>query len=138
EILHAAWLWQPSQWPFLLGIVGAFLTAFYMTRQMRYVFFGQRRTGILPVPAAATTFDTSAHLEGRASEHSSSSPQARETAGQAGSVTYVPHESPALMSIPLAILAGGTVVLSVFGTPVWPWFESYLSGHGGHPKVSDA
>ncbi len=30
--------------PFILGIFGAALTAFYMTRQMRYVFFGQART----------------------------------------------------------------------------------------------
>src|SRR6266496_2074790 len=55
DILHAAWSWQPSKWPFLLGIVGAFLTAFYMTRQMWYVFFGQRRSGILAVPTTAAT-----------------------------------------------------------------------------------
>src|SRR5437867_215709 len=66
EILHAAWLWQPSKWPFLLGIVGAFLTAFYMTRQMWFVFFGHRRTGMRPVPASGTTVDPSAHLEGHA------------------------------------------------------------------------
>lgn len=41
EILHAAHQWPVSQVPFYLGIVGAFLTAFYMTRQMAYVFFGQ-------------------------------------------------------------------------------------------------
>jgi len=35
EILHAAALWQPSKWPFLLGAVTAFLTAFYMTQQPR-------------------------------------------------------------------------------------------------------
>src|SRR6266536_3593855 len=41
EILHAAWHWQPSKAPFLLGISGAFLTAFYMTRQVCFVFFGE-------------------------------------------------------------------------------------------------
>ena len=40
EILHAAWAWPVSKMPFYLGICGAFLTAFYMTRQVRYVFFG--------------------------------------------------------------------------------------------------
>ena len=44
EILHAASLWHPSKIPFLLGLFGAFLTAFYMTRQMIYVFFGKSRS----------------------------------------------------------------------------------------------
>jgi NADH-quinone oxidoreductase subunit L len=44
EILHAAWVWEPSKWPFLMGAAGAFLTAFYMTRQMFYVFFGPSRS----------------------------------------------------------------------------------------------
>src|SRR5205807_878036 len=43
EVLHTAWLWQPSKWPFALGVFGALLTAFYMTRQVCYVFFGQSR-----------------------------------------------------------------------------------------------
>jgi NADH-quinone oxidoreductase subunit L len=42
EILHAAYAWPVSRIPFYLGIFGAFLTAFYMTRQVRYVFFGIR------------------------------------------------------------------------------------------------
>src|SRR3989454_2260292 len=45
EILHAAWLWAPSKKPFILAAVGAFLTAFYMTRQMVYVFGGSYRGG---------------------------------------------------------------------------------------------
>ncbi len=45
EILHAAHGWGPSHWPFVLGLVGAGLTAFYMTRQMLYVFFGRYRGG---------------------------------------------------------------------------------------------
>ncbi len=44
SILHAAYLWKPSQWPFHIGIVAAFCTAFYMTRQMAFVFFGEPRT----------------------------------------------------------------------------------------------
>src|SRR3954470_2785395 len=43
EILHSAWNWQPSRWPFYLGLSGAFLTAFYMTRQVYLVFFGNSR-----------------------------------------------------------------------------------------------
>jgi NADH-quinone oxidoreductase subunit L len=39
------------------------------------------------------------------------------------------HESPATMTWPLGVLAVATVGLSLVGTPVWPWFEGYLSGH---------
>src|SRR5262249_28341336 len=42
-ILHHAHEWDVSQGPFYLGIVGALLTAFYMTRQVCYVFFGKNR-----------------------------------------------------------------------------------------------
>jgi NADH-quinone oxidoreductase subunit L len=43
EILHAATVWEHSKIPFLMGLAGAFLTAFYMSRQMIYVFFGESR-----------------------------------------------------------------------------------------------
>jgi NADH-quinone oxidoreductase subunit L len=34
------------------------------------------------------------------------------------------------MTYPLVILAVCTVLLGVVGTPVWPWFHDFLSGHG--------
>jgi len=43
EILHAAHDWPVSRWPFYLGAFGALLTAFYMTRQVCYVFYGKNR-----------------------------------------------------------------------------------------------
>ena len=42
-ILHAAHAWSPSHGPFYLGLFGALVTAFYMTRQVCYVFLGERR-----------------------------------------------------------------------------------------------
>ncbi len=38
------------------------------------------------------------------------------------------HESPAVMTWPLLVLAACTVVLSVVLTPAWPWFHRYLEG----------
>jgi len=67
---------------------GALLTAFYMTRQVSYVFLG--------------------HWRGH---------------GQA-------HESPKVMTWPLVILAIFAILLGVIGTPIWPWFQSFLSGQG--------
>jgi len=93
EILHAAWLWKASRWPFALGLFGAFLTAFYMTRQMSEVFFGENRSE--------------------------------------GGLAKV-HESPSSMSVPLILLAVFAVGLGFLGTPAWPWFEGFLSGHAAH------
>jgi len=44
ELLHAAHGWGVSHWPFYLGFAAALLTAFYMTRQVCYVFFGPKRS----------------------------------------------------------------------------------------------
>jgi NADH-quinone oxidoreductase subunit L len=41
EILHSSLHWQGSSIPFLIALTGAFLTAFYMSRQMCMVFFGK-------------------------------------------------------------------------------------------------
>ncbi len=107
EILHAAWMWPVSKGPFLLGVMGAFLTAFYMTRQMCYVFFGAYRGGMAHADSAAKSHD---------SDHSHG--------------THAPSESPAVMTWPLVILAFFAVILGIFGTPAWPLFEGYLEGHG--------
>src|SRR6476660_1521434 len=86
EILHATSLWSVSQLPHYLMLAGVVLTALYMTRQMIYLFFGNRR--------------------------------ASEAA----------HESPAVMTRPLIVLALCTIGLSAILTPAWPWLHSYLSG----------
>src|SRR5579862_1332835 len=70
--------------PFFLLVFGAFLTAFYMTRQVSYVFFG--------------TWRGHAH----------------------------PHESPRVMTMPLAILAFFAIFLGAMGTPAWEWFKGFL------------
>ncbi|MBI3417479.1 MAG: NADH-quinone oxidoreductase subunit L [Verrucomicrobia bacterium] len=121
EILHAAWLWQPSKWPFLLGLCGAFLTAFYMTRQMWFVFFGTNRSAGVPARSNSEPMDASDLQDTHGTSHASAGGDAR-----------TPHESPPVMTVPLGILAACAVFLSVFGTPAWPWFHSYLSGHAPH------
>ena len=100
EILHAANFWSVSKIPFYLGVFGALLTAFYMTRQIYYVFGGKSRLSQSASGSAHTSAHTSAH----------------------------PHESPAVMTIPLTILAAFAMFLGFVGTPAWPWFQSFLSG----------
>jgi NADH-quinone oxidoreductase subunit L len=46
EILHAVGNWPPSHAPYYLMFAGVVLTAFYMTRQIIYVFFGDPRVSV--------------------------------------------------------------------------------------------
>ncbi len=106
EILHAAHTWSVSQVPFYMGAFGALLTAFYMTRQVYYVFGGKSRLA----ETSLDSFDLSA------STH----------AMQPASIP--PHESAAVMTIPLVILAAFAMLLGLIGTPAWPWLQSFLNG----------
>jgi NADH-quinone oxidoreductase subunit L len=99
-ILHAASTWSISRVPYYLGAIGAFLTAFYMTRQVYYVFFGE--------PRKIETIKDASH------------------SGEA-SLAIDPHESPKVMTIPLVILAALSTLLGLIGTPAWPWFASFLN-----------
>jgi NADH-quinone oxidoreductase subunit L len=102
-ILHAAHGWGVSRGPFYLGAIGALLTAFYMTRQVCYVFFGQRRA---PEATAEPVV----------------SPRPAEECAIAD-----PRESPSVMTGPLVILAVFATLLGFVGTPAWPWFQSFLA-----------
>jgi NADH-quinone oxidoreductase subunit L len=100
-ILHAASTWSVSQVPFYLGTIGVLLTAFYMTRQVYYVFFGEsREVGTIG--------------------HESHSAKA--------AVASPSQESAAVMTIPLGILAAFSMLIGLIGTPAWPWFTSFLNG----------
>ncbi|MEY2576471.1 MAG: NADH-quinone oxidoreductase subunit [Verrucomicrobiota bacterium] len=94
EVLHATAHWPKSPVPYYLMLAGVVLTALYMTRQMIYVFYGDRR--------------------------------ASEAA----------HESPAVMTRPLILLAICTIGLSAVLTPAWPWLHDYLSGETPHLDFS--
>ena len=106
EILHSAHNWPVSHIPFLLGCTGALFTAFYMTRQVALVFFGSYR----------------GHEEKSAHGHSA------HTHSHSSESSHNPHESPAVMTVPLIILAGFAILLGFVGTPAWPWFDGYLTG----------
>jgi len=45
-----------------------------------------------------------------------------------GDSHHAPHESPAVMTVPLILLAAFAILLGGIGTPLWPWFTSFLHG----------
>ncbi|MGC3959480.1 MAG: NADH-quinone oxidoreductase subunit L [Verrucomicrobiota bacterium] len=105
-ILHAAHGWSVSHLPFCLGVAGALLTAFYMTRQMALVFWGNYRSHV----SHDTQHIRTPELVALKSEHE-------------------PHESPRSMTVPLVILAVCAIGLGAIGTPAWPWFQEFLGSH---------
>jgi NADH-quinone oxidoreductase subunit L len=92
-ILESAHGWQISHAPYYMLVFGAVLTAFYMTRQVSYVFFGSYR----------------GH--------------------------HAAHESPRVMTMPLAILAFFAVALGAIGSPAWPWFRAFLEDRAAEVDV---
>ena len=84
EILLNAWHKSPSLW--VVGLLTALLTAYYMTRQVILVFFSEAR------------WDSHAEEHGAHGE-------------------FKPHESPAIMLLPLVALAGLSVVGGAINLP---------------------
>jgi NADH-quinone oxidoreductase subunit L len=123
EILHHAHNWSGSPIPFYLGCAAALLTAFYMTRQVALVFYGKYRGGAgdhAPAPAHA---EAPAHGRQPSAHDHDLDPDHNHGHGHG-----TPHESPAVMTVPLMILAAFAILLGFIGTPAWPWFDGYLTG----------
>jgi NADH-quinone oxidoreductase subunit L len=119
DILLAAYHKSPALW--IVGLVTALLTAFYMSRQVFLVFYGDSRwNAALPddVPAAGTD------------EAEQSAEEVAHGAGERGPVVTAhaqlpvdpdrdvhPHESGWMMTLPLVLLAGGAVVAGGLNLP---------------------
>ncbi len=114
DILHSARVWNGSHWPFYLGVAGALLTAFYMTRQVYYVFFGSCRLALGQTTASEQRTVEHAGLPARRHPHDELPPG--------------PRESGRVMAVPLILLASFSILLGFLGTPAWPWFQGFLTG----------
>lgn len=98
-ILHNAHLWDSSPLPFYIGLAGVFLTAFYMARQMAFVFFGENR---------------------------SKSQSLKLHKSKSKSKFHEIHENP-MMIFPLILLAIGSIFFGFLGTPALPLFQNFLN-----------
>jgi NADH-quinone oxidoreductase subunit L len=134
EILLGAYESNKLLW--LVGLVTALMTAYYMTRQIVLVFFGKSRFG-----ADAVSASVSAHTD--ADTHGSEvavADVAVANVAAAGGVStghddvahgahddhglaHTPHESPILMLLPLIALAGLSIVGGFMNTPFSKKFE---------------
>jgi NADH-quinone oxidoreductase subunit L len=127
EILLFAWNKSPALWA--VGLLTALLTAYYMTRQVVLVFFSKARWQDDPAHAP----DPDHAQEPVAADHGD------------GHGDLTPHESPALMWIPLVVLAalatiGGLLNLPFTNTSKFleKWLEPVFGANEAHNTVSTA
>jgi NADH-quinone oxidoreductase subunit L len=104
EILSDAWAHE--RWLFYIALITAGLTAFYMFRAIFMTFGGEYRGG--------------APHEGLATPHGPTEEQpmhARSQEHHEDTHAPTPHESPAVMAIPLVVLAVMAIIGGVFNLP---------------------
>ncbi|MBW3610049.1 MAG: NADH-quinone oxidoreductase subunit L [Actinobacteria bacterium] len=114
EILAAAWDFSPLLW--FVGVVTALLTAYYMSRQVFLVFYGQPRWKEAGAGESTGQALAEADHEPAAATHAPSTP----------------HESPPLMTVPLVVLAVLAAVGGVLNLP-----EVYTLEHFLEPVFED-
>jgi NADH-quinone oxidoreductase subunit L len=109
DILAAAWHKSPVLWA--VGFFTAGLTAYYMSRQVALVWFGQARWASKPHPAEADS--SAAKPEITEHEPVADTDAAHVAAAHGGGdhEVFEPHESPWTMTTTLIVLA----LLSAFG-----------------------
>ncbi|MFJ9827200.1 NADH-quinone oxidoreductase subunit L [Streptomyces sp. NPDC101160] len=123
KIIEAAFA-QGGTEGWILGsatLLGAAITAYYMTRVMIMTFFGEKRWQ--PAPDA--------------DQVPSAEPAAEHAAGQLPH----PHESPKSMTIPMILLAFGSVFAGAFfgiGDRFVKWLEPVTGFEHGHPPIGAA
>lgn len=121
QIIEAAFAKGGTQGWILGGVtlLGAAITAFYMTRVMLLTFFGEKRWQPAPDP------EKTPGVEPGAEAHPGEMPH--------------PHESPKSMTIPMVILAFGSVFAGGFfgiGDRFLHWLEPVTGHQHGHPPIS--
>ncbi|MDD9368472.1 MAG: NADH-quinone oxidoreductase subunit L [Acidimicrobiales bacterium] len=143
EILLYAWGSGGVQGKVLwgIGLLTALLTAFYMSRQVFMVFFGEPRWND-PAPVVAGGSEAAADDLGEAAVEADEHPEA---AGSDGHDRIEPHESPWLMTLPLVVLAVAAATAEVINLPftsdlhfLADWLHPVLGANEAHIDVTTA
>ncbi|MCS0639082.1 NADH-quinone oxidoreductase subunit L [Streptomyces sp. LP05-1] len=123
-------------------LLGAGITAYYMTRVMIMTFFGEKRWQPAPDPHRAPDVEPAAADDGRhLAAGPVGSPAAEGPAGHPAGELPDPHESPRSMTVPMIVLAFGSVFaggLFSINSAFVHWLEPVTRFEHGHPPVSAA
>ena len=117
-------------WFAVIGFIGAFLTAAYMTRCVYLTFFGEYRGGHASAHEADLEHETHVTAHEVEVEHA-------EEHAHAG-----PHESGLLLTVPLIILAVLSTVAGFLNWAAWPFhtekFSEWFEPSTGQPELEHA
>jgi NADH-quinone oxidoreductase subunit L len=114
DILLAAWEKNRGLW--LIGLVTALMTAYYMSRQVFLVFYGGERW-----------HKADARSESEAEAEPEHEPAAAGGHGSGGHGEFKPHESPGTMTFPLIALAVLAAIAGILKSPLDHWLETVLA-----------
>jgi NADH-quinone oxidoreductase subunit L len=115
DILLGAWEKNRLLW--LIGLVTALMTAYYMSRQVFLVFYGGERWG-----KAEGTSPAGAKAE---PDHELAAAGGHAAGGAHGD--FKPHESPPAMVYPLIVLAVLAALGGILKSPLEHWLEPVLA-----------
>jgi NADH-quinone oxidoreductase subunit L len=127
-----------------VAVLTAFLTAFYAGRAFFMTFWGPEKLPSADDPEAPKPVDTELHGTPTGHDHHAAVGHMAHDSHEHGS--HVGHESPPIMTLPLLVLAGCTVLIGVICLIAGPfagtteWFAHHLHatlgfellGHGEH------
>ncbi len=117
---------------YVIATVAAFVTSFYMTRQMFYVFAGEPRSHGAEAAAEVPLFGRELGAAAPADPHAGHGYGEHGHSGH-GHGEHAVHGGPLPlnMTVPLMVLAAGTVLLSAVGLPLGEGtlFSRFVGGH---------
>ncbi|MGK5629033.1 NADH-quinone oxidoreductase subunit L [Streptomyces sp. URMC 123] len=123
------------------ALLGAALTAYYMTRVMLMTFFGEKRWQPAPSPDAPSAEPAAAHggAAADAAEPAAVHGGGGQPAAPGGGGMPHPHESPSTMTIPMILLAFGSVFaggLFSLNDAFVTWLKPVTDFQHGHSPLS--
>jgi NADH-quinone oxidoreductase subunit L len=121
----------------IVGLIGAFMTAAYMTRATYLTFFGEARGAAAGIDEHAQDAHTAADSHDAHDSHDDHAP-ADASHGHGGHhAWHGPHESPWLIKGPLIILAALAVVSGYLNAAPWHWhsFEHWVANEEMFEKL---
>jgi NADH-quinone oxidoreductase subunit L len=127
--------WEKNHLLWFLGLVTALMTAYYMSRQVFLVFYGDERwqaTADEKTPAEAEAKPD--HEPAAAGTGDQGEDQAAAVAGGGHGAhgDFKPHESPPAMAYPLVVLAVLAAVGGILKSPLEHWLEPVVGDRLHH------
>jgi len=129
--------WEKNHLLWFLGLVTALMTAYYMSRQVFLVFYGDERW------KAAAASAESGHDPGKTPAEAEAKPDHEPAAADGAAADehgahgdFSPHESPPAMAYPLVVLAVLAAIGGILKSPLERWLEPVVGERLHHVVAS--